>query len=64
MRALSLSLPLSLSLSLSLVTVRELLNVVASLVAVHSASGAAAHGLNSCGQWALERWLSSCGAQG
>ena len=57
---------------LSLVTasrvVRGLLIVVASLCCGAQAIGewasvVVAHGLNSCGSWALEHRLSSCGAQ-
>ena len=48
--------------------VRGLLIAVASLVAEHWALGAQASvvvscGLSSCGSWALERRLSSCGAR-
>ena len=48
--------------------VRGLLIEVASLCWGARALGAwasvvVAHGLSSCGSWALERWLSSCGAQ-
>ena len=51
-----------------LLFVGVLLIVVASLVAEHGlwsrrASADAAHGLSSCGSRALERRLSSCGAQ-
>ena len=50
------------------IAVLGLLTVVASLVAEHRALGAraavvVASGLSSCGSWALEHRLSSCGAQ-
>ena len=44
----------------SLGVVLGLLIVVASLVAKH---GSRAHGLSSCGSWALEHRFNSCGAQ-
>ena len=51
----------------SLVTVCELPVVIASRIAEHrlygvQASVVTAHGLNSCGAWALEHRLSGCGA--
>ena len=51
------------------IAVPGLLIVVASLVAEHRtlgawASVAVAHGLSSCGSWALESRLGSCGTQG
>ena len=50
------------------VAVRRLLIAVASLCCRAQAPGmraavVVAHGLSSCGSWALERRLSSCGAQ-
>ena len=50
------------------VVVRGLLIAVASLVEEHCLLGAqasvvVARGLSSCGSWALERRLSSCGAR-
>ena len=46
------------------VAVRRLLIAVASLIAEHvQASVVVAYGLSSCGSWALERRLSSCGAR-
>ena len=52
----------------SLVVVCRLLFVVAPLAAEHGLQGARASvvvvlGLSSCGSWALERRLDSCGAQ-
>ena len=52
----------------SLVVVHGLLITLVSLVAEHGLSGvwalvAVAHGLTSCGSWALEYRLNSCGVQ-
>ena len=52
----------------SLAAVHELLIAVGLLIAEDGALGtqapvAAMHGLCSCGSWALEHRLSSCGAQ-
>ena len=45
------------------VAVHGLLIAVASLVAEHKAAVVVARRLSSCGSWALEHRLSSCGAQ-